>query len=144
MVTLQEICTPSPDAIAAAFHEVRIMEAGIWGFSVEEAPLLRHSPFKYGSSNDKLFELEYPAGFVDQYTKPYHCKVCDGEVVCDDPREEIDRQVRMNAFEKAYSYAKSIGKPIRGWDCKAFNWIDMPMNGFTTDQKSRIIGKEVA
>ena len=142
--TLQDICTPSPKAVAAAFHEVRIMEVGIWGFSVEETPLLRHGPFKYGSSNDKLFKLEYPNGFVDQYAKPYHCKVCNGEVVCDDPREEVNRQVRTAAFEKACAYAKSLGKPIRGWDCKAFCWVAMPANGFSMDQISRITGEEVA
>ena len=139
--TLQDICTPSPKAVAAAFHEVRIMEVGIWGFSVEETPLLRHGPFKYGSSNDKLFKLEYPDDFVDQYTKPYHCKVCNGEVVYDDPRVEVDHAVRANAFEKAYAYAKSLGKPIKGWDCKAFCWMDMPVDGFSTEQISRIVGE---
>ena len=142
--TIQDICIPTPKEVAAAFHEVRIMEAGIWGFSVEEFPPLRHGPFKYGSSNDKLFKLEYPDGFVDQYKKPYHCKVCNGKVVCDDPREEVDRQVRIAAFEKACAYAKSLGKPILGWDCTAFCWIDMPSNGFSSDQSSRIVGEEVA
>lgn len=149
VATLLEICTPSPKEVAAAFHEVRIMEAGIWGFSVEEVPMLRHGPFKYGSSNDRLFELEYPDGFVDQYAKPYHCKVCNGEVVCDDPRVEVDHRVRVETFERACTYAKSIGKPIKGWDCTAFCWIDMPVEGFSMEQVSRIVGeasviKEVA